>query len=73
LEQFFAEYRSALRHGLDELVDADARNGADAPSARLDELHSIACSRTRDDHLSSELRAYCDFVLPGRRVTAKQH
>lgn len=52
-------------------MNADVANGATATAARLNELHSIACSRTRDERLSAELRAYCDDVLPGRRQTSK--
>lgn len=73
LNRFYAQHRSALRPRLDELVRADQSNGADPAAARLDELHSIACSRTRDDHLEPALRAYCNTVLPGRGATTKTY
>lgn len=72
LDAFYAQYRSTLEPAFGTLVKADVSNGGTAADARLDELHSIACSRTRDGHLAPELRAYCDQVLPGRRLTTKR-
>jgi hypothetical protein len=72
LDGFYRENRGRLEATLDNLVKADVSNGATAVSARLDELHSIACSRTRDDHLLPELLSYCNQVLPGRKVTTKR-
>jgi hypothetical protein len=71
LDEFFADHRRKLEPRLKALVNADVSNGATAAPARVDELHSIACSRTRDASLRPDLRAYCDYVLPGRRMTTK--
>lgn len=73
LNQFYAQHKSALQPRLDDLVRADQSNGADVAAARIDELHSIACSRTHDDHLEAALRAYCNYVLPGRAFTTKTY
>jgi hypothetical protein len=73
LNQYDAARRGALEPRFSRLIRADVRNGASPSSARLDELHSLACSRTRDDHLAPELRDYCEFVLPGREVTTKKY
>ena len=73
LDQFYVEHRDELEPALGKLVRADVSNGSTPTSAHLDELHSIACSRTSDDHLSPRLRSYCDFVLPGRGVTTKKY
>lgn len=73
LNQFDAEHASRLQPRLTELIRADRSNGADPAAARLDELFSIACSRTRDDHLDPALRAYCNSVLPGRQLTTKTY
>ena len=72
LDGFYGENQRRLRPTLDKLVKADVSNGATATTARVDELHSIACSRTSDEHLVPELRSYCDRVLPGRRITSKR-
>ncbi len=71
LDQFYADRRAELEPGLGELVRADGSNGATSTAARPDELHSIACSRTRDQHLRPALLAYCNVVLTGRRSTTK--
>jgi hypothetical protein len=73
LNDFYAANHTTLEPALGGLVAADESNGATATSARLDELHSIACSRTRDGHLSQPLRAYCNYVLPGRVATTKTY
>jgi hypothetical protein len=73
LDQFYAKHRAALQPRLNELIRADQSNGADPGAARLDELHSIACSRTRDEDLDPPLRAYCQVVLPGRQLTTKKY
>jgi hypothetical protein len=71
LGQFDAGNRDRLEPELTELIEADVRNGGSPGAARFDELHSIACSRTRDGHLQLDLLAYCNDVLPGREVTTK--
>ena len=68
-----AEQMKTAGERVDKLVKADVSNGATAAAARVNELHSIACSRTRDDHLVAELRSYCDRVLPGRWITKKRY
>lgn len=69
---FYEQNRARLEPAFSRLVRADVSNGATTDGARADELHSIACSRTRDDHLSADLRSYCDQVLPGRWITSKR-
>ena len=54
-------YPEVGRH-LAETLDLD-RNAED----RATELLSITCIQTSDVHMSSELVAYCDQELPGRR------
>ena len=73
LDEFDADHHGALEPSFSKLIRADIRNGATGSTARLDELHSIACSRTRDEHLSPDLRAYCTHVLPGRKLTTKKY
>ena len=73
LQQFEVANRDRLEPDLTQLVEADVTNGASLGAARSDELHSIACSRTRDDHLQPDLRAYCGEVLPGRAMTTKAY
>jgi len=71
LNQFDVANADELEPDLTELVETDVQNGAAPGSARFDELHSIACSRTSDSRLQPDLRAYCDDVLPGRAITTK--
>jgi hypothetical protein len=73
LDQFDADHHGELEPGLDGLIRADQSNGTSAGLARLDELHSIACSRTGDEHLRPDLRTYCNDVLAGRRLTTKKY
>jgi hypothetical protein len=73
LDQFYADHHDELEPDFGELIRADQSNGTTARWARLDELHSIACSRTRDEHLRPELLAYCNYVLSGRRSTTKKY
>src|SRR4051812_55699 len=73
LSAFDDERHGTLEPSFSKLIRADIRNGAVGSAARLDELHSIACSRTRDEHLSHDLRDYCTYVLPGRQITTKKY
>ena len=73
LNAFDGDHHGALEPSFSELIRADISNGVTGSAARLDELHSIACSRTDDAHLSQDLRAYCTYVLPGREITIKKY
>ena len=52
----------AARQRLDETLQIDG-----SPKERWTELLSITCTKTQDAHMTSQLVAYCDQELPGRR------
>jgi hypothetical protein len=52
----------AAQQRLDETLDIDG-----GPGDRWTELLSITCTETQDIHMPTQLVAYCDQVLPGRR------
>jgi hypothetical protein len=61
MDQVVLSYPAAKQR-LDETLEIDG-----GPEDRWTELLSITCTQTQDAHMTTQLVAYCDQELPGRR------